>query len=226
MATWPQRTTPRTARRFDRNTYSEIMDAIETLVSSEEHLTFVTASCVKCILTGHEMKPNVEIVKRHLKSKAYRKASWYAADYSEYEPYIVAHLKDARKLYCRLTRRQLNKIPIQVKAHVNGKRFQRLKRIATERMEKQGKTFDDVVRSLHRKTQQQQQQQENEENEEENEEEEVVRSDETVSKGRDKRGRRVEAESKKERSSVATQSDETPARSPKKQRRSLLLVEE
>eukprot|EP00939_MAST-03C_sp_MAST-3C-sp1_P002674 g2674.t1 len=201
------------------------MDAIETLVSSEEHLTFVTASCVKCILTGHEMKPNVEIVKRHLKSKAYRKASWYAADYSEYEPYIVAHLKDARKLYCRLTRRQLNKIPIQVKAHVNGKRFQRLKRIATERMEKQGKTFDDVVRSLHRKTQQQQQQ-ENEENEEENEEEEVMRSDEIVSKGRDKRGRRVEAESKKERSSVATQSDETPARSPKKQRRSLLLVEE
>ena len=54
------------------------MDTLEKLVSNHEHLTFLSDDCVKCTLTNHEMKATVEIVKKHLKSKSFRKASWYA----------------------------------------------------------------------------------------------------------------------------------------------------
>lgn len=52
---------------------------------------------------------------------------WYTHDYSKYLPYIVDHKRDTKKLFCRLTKTKLNKIPQEVEKHWNGKRFQRLK---------------------------------------------------------------------------------------------------
>lgn len=65
-------------------------------------------------------------IQAHVQSKSYKKASWYAADYSKYLPHIVPHKKDPKKLlYCTVTRRTLNKIPNQVEKHVNGHKFKR-----------------------------------------------------------------------------------------------------
>lgn len=47
----------------------------------------------------------------------------YNADLSKYEPLIVAHKTNPKLLFCTLTRKELNRIPEQVEAHVNGKRF-------------------------------------------------------------------------------------------------------
>lgn len=51
----------------------------------------------------------------------------YNADFSKYEPLIVAHKTNPKLLFCTLTRKELNRIPKQVEAHVNGKRFKNRK---------------------------------------------------------------------------------------------------
>lgn len=51
----------------------------------------------------------------------------YNADFSEYEPLIVAHKTNPKLLFCTLTRKELNRIPKQVEAHVSGKRFRNRK---------------------------------------------------------------------------------------------------
>ena len=105
------------------------MDELETLVANHEHLTFIrNGERVQCTLTKHELLTDVAAVRNHLKSKAYRKATWYAHDYTKYEPYVVAHKRDPKKLYCTLTKMPLNRIPDQIVKHVNGKKFKRLKR--------------------------------------------------------------------------------------------------
>ena len=67
---------------------------------------------IKCSFSGHEMPPQYTAVQQYLSSKQYVKArNWYSRDYSEYLPYIVPDKKDERKLYCKITKRSLNKIP-------------------------------------------------------------------------------------------------------------------
>ncbi|CAD7972923.1 unnamed protein product [Amoebophrya sp. A120] len=56
-------------------------------------------------------------------------------DYKKYEPHITAHKKDKTKLFCNLTASVLNKIPIEVEKHVNGKRFKRAKKEFEEMLE-------------------------------------------------------------------------------------------
>lgn len=51
----------------------------------------------------------------------------YNADFSKYEPQIVAHKTNPKLLFCTLTRKELNRIPKQVEAHVNGKRYRNRK---------------------------------------------------------------------------------------------------
>lgn len=52
-----------------------------------------------------------------------RLACRYKADFSKYEPLIVAHKTNPKLLCCTLTQIELNRIPKQVEAHVKGKRF-------------------------------------------------------------------------------------------------------
>ena len=82
---------------------------------------------MRCTLTQHDVTASLDAVVKHLKSKAYKKAMWYAYDYSKYEPYIVAHKRDSKKLYCTLTKLTLNKIPDQIAKHVGGKKYKRRK---------------------------------------------------------------------------------------------------
>ena len=176
------------------------MDALETFVSTHDHLTFVENDRIKCTLTNHEMKPNLSEVKvrrpadaqrylllsstyrtivcfsslmfsfislirsfhlfntckAHLKSKSYRKATWYAADYSDYLPWITPHRRNPLKLYCTLTRKELNKIPNEVSKHVRGKKFIRLKKAAQEKRKndekKRASSSEDAVSVKRRRT--------------------------------------------------------------------------
>jgi len=51
-------------------------------------------------------------------------------------PHIVPHIIKPKKLYCKLTKITINKIPKEVKRHVEGKRFMRLKKEFDEYMGK------------------------------------------------------------------------------------------
>lgn len=51
----------------------------------------------------------------------------YNADFSKYEPLIVAHETNPKLLVCKLTDIELNRIPKEVEAHVNGKRYRNRK---------------------------------------------------------------------------------------------------
>lgn len=65
-------------------------------------------------------------VKQFVESKKFLKAKeWYCHDYSKYLPHIVEDKHNKKFLYCKLLKRTINKIPSEVKKHVEGKKFQR-----------------------------------------------------------------------------------------------------
>lgn len=79
---------------------------------------------LRCALTGHELPRRADAVRQFVAGKAYAHArAWYAADFGRYEPFIVPHKRDAKKLWCRLTGHELNRIPEEVEAHVAGRRY-------------------------------------------------------------------------------------------------------
>ena len=100
----------------------------DLLAKNSNVLLLTENNRVRCLLTDHEMPPNASVVHAYLTGKKFKKAKeWYTYDYSEFLPHIVPDKRDARKLFCRLTRHSLNKIPDEVRKHVGGKKFQRLK---------------------------------------------------------------------------------------------------
>ena len=87
-----------------------------------------TGTRIKCLLTTHEMPARVDAVLSYLNGSKFKKAKeWYTQDYSKYLPFIIPDKKDDHRLFCKLTRLKLNKIPKEVEKHVNGQRFKRLK---------------------------------------------------------------------------------------------------
>ena len=107
------------------------MATIEQLIQDNECLQLVRNTNGKqrihCTLTKRDILPNVPELEAHLISKAFKKAQWYAHDYSKYEPFIVPHKSNPKRLYCNVTSTTLNRIPEQIERHVQGKRFKRLK---------------------------------------------------------------------------------------------------
>ncbi|RHY24591.1 hypothetical protein DYB32_008785 [Aphanomyces invadans] len=97
-------------------------------VSSVENKDGVKVNRIKCTATGHEMPPRADIVTAHLNSKRFKKATeWYSYDFAQFEPYIVAHRRKPKCLYCNVTGIVLNKIPAEVEKHMKGKKFLRMK---------------------------------------------------------------------------------------------------
>eukprot|EP00903_Cladosiphon_okamuranus_P012554 g11755.t1 len=83
---------------------------------------------IHCALTKRDLPLNTVAIQQHLNSKKLKKErEWYNADFSKYEPLIVAHKTNPKLLFCTLTHKELNRIPKQVEAHVNGKRFKNRK---------------------------------------------------------------------------------------------------
>ena len=107
---------------------SSSVSLADLLATHAAHLELLPTNKIRCKVTQHELPPRADAVTQHLQGQKFKKAlEWYTRDYSEYLPYIVPHRKDPRKLFCVLTKQPLNKIPAEVKKHVSGKRFLKLK---------------------------------------------------------------------------------------------------
>jgi len=86
---------------------------------------------VKCVVSGHEMKADIKLIKEHLKGKRYRngvrKNESSKHDFSQYEPYVTDHRSRPALLYCLLTKRNLPRDIQVVSKHVSGRRFRILR---------------------------------------------------------------------------------------------------
>ncbi|KYQ88768.1 hypothetical protein DLAC_10803 [Tieghemostelium lacteum] len=79
---------------------------------------------IKCNLTNHEMPVKIEKLKEHLESKKYITAQAKTFDFSKYEQHHVVLSKAKEgKLYCRVTKTELNMIPSEVENHINGRKY-------------------------------------------------------------------------------------------------------
>jgi hypothetical protein len=122
------------------STTAAALDAdVQALLGQHDFLEVVTTGegeqqrvRVRCALTQHEMMPRVDAINEYLDSKKFRKArDWYCHDYSKYEPYIVAHRRKPKSLFCNVTGTVLNRIPAEVEKHVSGKKYKRMKEHVT-----------------------------------------------------------------------------------------------
>lgn len=92
---------------------------------------------IRCTLTGHEMATTLAVLEAYWNGKSYRKRKAVASyDFAQHEPHLVQHPKSEHLLYCNVTRQPVSRQPHTVEAHVNGKRFKRL-RAEQERKEEQ-----------------------------------------------------------------------------------------
>ena len=67
-----------------------------------------------------------DVVTAHIQGKKFKKAfQWYTHNFSEFLPDIVEHSNNIKQLYCTITGQSLNKIPDEVRRHINGKKFKR-----------------------------------------------------------------------------------------------------
>ena len=72
------------------------------------------------------MSARADVVQAHINGKKFKKAlEWYNFDYSVFLPHIVEDKRNDKRLYCKVTKQRLNKIPDEVKKHMQGKRFKR-----------------------------------------------------------------------------------------------------
>lgn len=101
----------------------------DLLSTHEAHLQLrPTDNKIVCQLTNHEMPAKADAVAAYVNGKRFRKAlEWYSNDFSRFLPHIIQHKENEKLLYCIVTKRDLNKVPDQINAHVKGKKFLRLK---------------------------------------------------------------------------------------------------
>lgn len=104
--------------------------SLASILEQNKHITLQPNNRIKCSITGHEMPPNLEVVKSYLGSKKLEKARlWYSQSFAKYEPYIVEDRHNPKQLYCKVTRTMLNKIPEKVEKHIQGVKYMRLKKL-------------------------------------------------------------------------------------------------
>lgn len=81
---------------------------------------------IRCTLTGTDLPPKIEVLEAFWSGRTYRAAlkrraeSW---DLSKYAPHIIPHKSLATKVYCRRTKRILNKDKDEIERHMQGRRF-------------------------------------------------------------------------------------------------------
>ncbi len=119
------------------------------LEENKSLLTLLPNNRVLCGVTGHEMPPRADVVNEYLNSKKLKKQlEWYAYDYSSYAPYIVEDAKNNKQLYCKVTQTFVNKIPDVVRKHVEGHRYQRLKKEYDEKAAKKKEKVDEGTEGI------------------------------------------------------------------------------
>ncbi len=103
------------------------MATLGQLLGEHKYLKLLPSNKILCDVTGHEMSARADVVQAYISGKSFKKQlEWYKHDYSEFLPYIVEDKRNNKKLFCKLTREPLNRIPDEVRKHMQGKRFKRL----------------------------------------------------------------------------------------------------
>lgn len=115
---------------------------LKALLAQYESLSINDRGKVHCDLTGHDMPARAADVLAYVNGSRFLMAQKRGIDDTFLEsikPWIAAHRRDPKKLYCTLTRHEINKIKDEVEAHMQGKRFQRLLAEAKEEAERKEK---------------------------------------------------------------------------------------
>lgn len=100
--------------------------SVAELLQQYPQLSLQPNNKIRCSLTKHEMKPNAKEIQQYIQGEKFKKAmEWYTYDYTKFLPEIVPHKSNPHKLYCTITKQELNKIPKEVEKHIQGKRFLR-----------------------------------------------------------------------------------------------------
>lgn len=93
---------------------------VKSLLGEHPSLSLLGNGKVHCSLTNHECPARVESIEQYVNGAKYKKArDWYSHDFSQYEPYLVTSRHNPKRLYCMVTRREVNKIPHEVDVHIN-----------------------------------------------------------------------------------------------------------
>jgi hypothetical protein len=108
---------------------TSIPSLAELLDTHQSYITLTTTNKIKCSVSGHEMPPRSDVVNSYINSSKFQKLiKWYSFNFDIFLPYIVQDKKANQKMHCKLTNQSLNKIPDEIKKHMNGKKFLRLKK--------------------------------------------------------------------------------------------------
>ena len=103
------------------------MSTLGNLLQKHSYLKLQSNNKILCTLTNHEMSANYDVVSSYINGKKFKKSiEWYQYDFSQFLPYIVEDKVNSKLMYCKLTKTNLNKIPNEIRKHMNGKRFLRL----------------------------------------------------------------------------------------------------
>merc|ERR1712142_1064544 len=125
---------------------------------------------MKCRFTGHEMAVTLKAVSQYVNGKKYKNFMKNPTfDWAQYEPHLTPvvtpgsgkksnkggasagagggkNADNHKQLYCQLTQRLINRDPIHVLKHVQGRRFVREKRRYDE-CQRQGVPYVGIIRS-------------------------------------------------------------------------------
>ncbi len=72
------------------------------------------------------MSARADVVYHYVNGKKFKKdTQWYSYDFTQFLPYIVPDKGSEKHFRCLLTQQKLNKIPEEIKKHMNGKKFLR-----------------------------------------------------------------------------------------------------
>ena len=128
----------------------------EYLVVVKEYVEVLESGKIKCLVTGHEMPAKKEVLQKHFEGKKFKakKAKWVRDyDFTQHEPYIVPDRTNPKHfLYCKVTKRPLNRAAKEVEAHVNGRRYKAALELAQHeeisRLGKDGMELEDEEMEL------------------------------------------------------------------------------
>ncbi|KAL7683280.1 hypothetical protein Plhal304r1_c042g0120781 [Plasmopara halstedii] len=102
-------------------------ETVEALLSSNADLKFVSDSRVRCSITGHEMKADLDTINTYIRGKRYQKARNLKLSFAKYAPMFVDHSDKSKPelLWCTVTESAIIRDETCVKKHIAGTKYQK-----------------------------------------------------------------------------------------------------
>ncbi|XP_065067915.1 surfeit locus protein 2-like [Rhopilema esculentum] len=94
---------------------------------------------VVCSITGHELPCNLNALECYVNSKKYKQftknGTCDLSKVEEFKEYLIPSKKGQNKLFCLITKKEINNIPSHIENHVTGRKFQRDLKIYKKKLE-------------------------------------------------------------------------------------------